>query len=367
MRQGVKRKEGRGYRRAMLALFVLLCIFVAITLALLWRVLTNYEAHTPRAALDHYFSLLDSRDYDAIKQDADFTPSDWNTWDDYFAYLESTFGPSPGGFTYRRFSAPETLSSSGKDSAPGDAQTQRYAVFDGEREIGQMLLYEDPDAAHGWRVSALPEYKEAYTVTAPGHAQVTVNNVPLDAEGEGVKRHPLDDFAAFPETSEAPVLLEYALEPTLHEPAFSATGPDGADCVVEIDETLHTVEVRVPLTGEQKEEYGGYMQAAAQSYASFVTDDNSLQELQSHLYPDTDLAFRMAGFNHDWYLEHEGFGFENIRMDNMVSCSETCFSGDIHFDYLIYQQGVVHTFPTSYHMSFTERDGQWLLLELQVR
>ena len=363
MEKTPKKTKWHGYRRAMLALFVLLCIVVAVVLALLWRTLTEYEAHTPRAALDHYFLNLSEKEYSTIQQDADFVPTTLNSWEDYFAFLNTTFPKAPGEYTYRRMAG--STGSSAVQAAESGGITQYYAVYDGEQQVGEVLLHEDPNAAHGWRVSTPAQYLPGYTVTAPVHAQVYVDKHLLNPQGDNVSRLPVEAFSFLPK-EQAPVLLQYLVEPTLQQPVFTIEGPNGAPCEVDIDPEAHTVQATVVPSDAQQEEYAGYIEQAAISYASFVTDDNTLYELQTHLYPGTDLAQRMAGFYQGWYLEHEGFGFENMQVDHITSYSESVFAGEISFDYLIYQQGNVYTFPTRYHMLFTLQGERWLLLELQV-
>ena len=356
------KKKKSGYRKGMLAFFLTLCVVVGLLLVLLWQILARYETTTPRAALDGYFALLSSRNYDQIRLQADFTPSELNSWDDYFLFLNHTFGETPKNLSYRRMSSATGGAASGTASA-----AQCYAVYSGEEKLGEVALYPDETAPHRWRASAVTTLSAAYTLTAPGHAAVYVNELLLDPAAESVQQQPLEGFESLPEGQAGSVLLRYTVEPTLSAPVFSGTGPDGTPCELAVDDQNHTVSVAVSLSPETQAAYAAAIEAAAKSYATFVTDDNTLGNLQSHLYPNTDLAARMAGFYRGWYLDHEGYDFQNIAVQNIVSTSEDTFTGEITFDYLVYQKGKTHTFPTTYQMYFALYQDQWKLLELQVR
>ncbi len=340
------------YAKAMLALFCIFCLVIAALLFLLWQGLARYETTTPRAAMDGYFSLLAEKQYAALQAQADFSPSAMDSWEDYYAFLHSRFGEKPGGFRYRRVA--------------GTAEGQHYAVYEGEEKRGELALYADKEAPHHWRVSAITDLQAPYTVTAPGHATVLANGQPLNAGAEGVTRELLAGFEALPEEAR-PLLLHYPLEPSLQTPVFTATGPGGLPCDITTDSAAATALVTVPLEEEAAAEYTARLEAAAKSYATFVTDDNTLGDLQTYLYPGTELASRMAGFYRGWYLEHQGYDFQNMQIQSLTSTSTNTFSGEITFDYLVYQYGTTHSFPTRYLMYFALYEGNWRLLELQVR
>ncbi len=361
-----QQQKRHGYRNGMLALFVVLCLVVGAVLVFVWQALEKYESTTPKAALDTYFLQLAAEDYGAIQAGADFAPSALNGWEDYYLCLQRTFGSEPSLLSYRRV-AGESGDTPAVTLGQNAAGPQRYAIFNGEEELGKVLLYPEAGLPHGWRVSAVVEEGAAYTVTAPGHAAVVVNGVPLDPNGPNVQRTICTGFEALPDEELQPQNLVYTLEPTLVPPEFTATGPAAVACTVEVNRQNHSAAVTVPLTPNEQEEYTALIEAAAKSYATFVTNDGSLRDLQTHLYPGTDLAARMANFYGGWYLEHEGYDFANMAVENLVSTGLGTFSGEITFDYLVYKGGATHTFPTRYEMYFARYGEDWRLAELQAR
>lgn len=365
------KKAGKisGFGKFLLVFALVLVLAVAGIWAYLWQVLVRFESTTPRAALDYYFAQLEAGDTEWLRAGADFTPDDLNSWDDYLRWVEEHFGGhSAAQLRYQQLAQAE------------GAGSQRYTVYSGEQALGEVMLHPDTDAEHGWAVSAEVTYLPGYTVTAPGDVAVLVNGHPLAQSGADTTTTPVAHFEALADRQMAPTVVEYKMAPTLYEPDFAADGPDGMQCEWTVDTENRSAQVQLVLDDAQQEACAQALEAAAKSYATYVTGDSSFADLRQHLYPDTALFANMAGFDSSWYIDHEAYVFEDVQVSGIRPAGAHAFSGDISFNYIVRQAGYMpgenvsytegysdHTFPSSYHMSFVQSGGVWLLLDLQVQ
>lgn len=349
-----KRRLSR-YAKGLIAFTFLLAILVTIVLFVLWNILSNYEKTTPRAALDAYFSNLYSQKYDPILKESGFVADELNTEEDYIALLHSIYGSDSQALTYRQVAM--------SSEEPG----QKYAVYSGEEKLGEVILIADEKARHGWTARSAYDYMLPYTITAPGHAEVMVNGQPLSQQDPDAVITPVATFVDLPDPEQIPYTVTYQTEPTLAIPEFFAATPGGLPCDVTVDQETHTVNVAVPVSQEQIDAYTPVAESVSKVYANYVSEDASFGDLSVHLYPDTPLFGKMGSFYAGWYANHDSFAFRDMVVSNFVSTSDTTFTADISFVYEVYMGAEMHEFPTLYHLSFAQYNGEWRLLDLQTQ
>lgn len=348
-----KKKKKNKFGLGLLVLIVALAIIIAIVLFALYKGLERFESTTPRAAIDDYFSLLAAEDYEQIKADSQFTPDEFNSWEDYTTFLHEQFGDTPGGYQYRQV------------GGGGEDGEQTYAVYDGEERIGEVVITPSESARHGYTVRASLNYLDSYTVKAPGYVTVSVNGAELPREGEGVAVTPIDIFDELPE-DQRPTTIEYTLEPSLAEPAVVATDPNGVECTLTVDESARTMTVAVPVSEEQKAQWASQMEGAAKEYSLFISENGSWAAFNAYLYPGTQYATDVRSFQDVWYADHDSYAFNNMEVRNITPTSPTTFEGEIEFDFDVTFQGDVQTFHSHYRMAFAQHGDQWLLLNTQM-
>ncbi len=126
-RQPRKKRTPR-YLITILAIIIVNSIVIALVLNWMYGALLRYEATTPEAALDRYFSSLSAGDFTKIRAEADFVPNEYNSWEDYEAYLAGTYDGTTA-LKYRK------MASDREDA-------QRFAIYAGEEKKGELYLSE---------------------------------------------------------------------------------------------------------------------------------------------------------------------------------------------------------------------------------
>jgi hypothetical protein len=80
------------YWFVLLALVIVNAIVITFVLRWLYGTLVDFEATTPRRAIEGYFAELASGERDGLMRDAHFEPDGQSGWDDYFAQISERFG-----------------------------------------------------------------------------------------------------------------------------------------------------------------------------------------------------------------------------------------------------------------------------------
>lgn len=349
--QQTKQKKGLGFGKGLAVFAGVLAVAIIACLVALYGILANYEAETPTYAIGQYFQRLHSGKLDEIREDANFTPDAYNSWDDYFAVVNQMYGEVPeDGLLYRRTSR----------EAPKN--TVVYAVYRGEEELGEVYL-EERDG--GWRVYAPVEYQAGYAVTAPQFADVYCNGTLLEKDTAEATTPP--GYQTLPEGYTAPQMLYWQGPATLLPAEYTATGASGKECLLLADEETRSITVAAAIPQELATELEGRMETVANCYARLISQDASFTELAAYLVRGTDFYERMRTFDNMWYVPHERYVFKDAVFSGLVLYSENCAAGRIDFTYEVYQGANLHTFPSSYQMAFVrDENGAWMLCDLQV-
>ncbi len=354
MKQTRKKKHLSGYGKFLIAFACVMAAIVCAALFWVYGALARFETTTPRAAILDYFAALSAGNLEPLKEASGFEPDELNTWNDYFSELKRKFSGDAEQFDFRQvMTADKTIE-------------QVYAVYDGEKRLGELVLRPNKEAEHGYSVSAPAVFTTAYKVTAPGHVTVLANGTPLAKDGEDVVKTEVAGFESLPE-DQRPVMYEYTLPPAIKQPQFAAESTTGGEVLLDIDDEAHTVKATVALTPEEEAACKDRMQTVAMAYSAFITGDSGFDGLSQYLVPGTPLYENTSTYYNGWYLDHEDSYPEDVNVTNLLSLSETCFSGDIQFTYVVMREGVQHTFPSNYYMNFTGQPGAWLLLDMQTR
>lgn len=335
----------------MLILIVALAVIIVIVLTVLYKSLENFETTTPRAAIDSYFSQLAAEDYEQIKADSDFAPDEFNSWEDYTAFLHDKFGDTPGGYRYRQI------------GGGGEAGGQTYAVYDGDERIGEVILTPSETAEHGYTVRASLKYLDSYTVSAPGHATVYVDGVELPREGEGVTVTPNELFEGY---EDPPTAIQYTLSPSLAEPVVTVKGPNGEDGSLIINEENRTMSAVLPLDTEQEAQWALRMEDAIKAYSLFISEDGTFANFNQYAYPGTTYIQNVQTFQAVWYADHDSYAFNNMEVRNITATSPTTFEGEIEFDFDVGFQGEIKHYHSHYRMGFALYGDRWLLFNTQT-
>ena len=378
-----------------LAIFGLVCILASImVIQVVYSRLVIYEAGTPNAALRDFFIELTAGNLENVRRDSGFdekSPEERALFDQRITELY--VNKNPNDFTYRRIASNDP-----------DGRIV-YAIYLGREKLGEVYMYslngkvsdsinsvdEFLESTEGdaprWRIVAPIEiktepvveddpelvYLAPVTITAPDSVTVYVNGEALDpASAIDTKEMKSEVFEALPAgyTVTLPKILTYQSEKYTVEPVITATGRGGERIDPSYNEEERLYEIIAssvtPVTVSEREEYSARMIAVAKSYALFISRDGTLYTLSQYLYPGTDFAARMSGFDNQWYGSHSNYEFSELEVHDVVKYADDVFVGRMTFDFIVDFYSGQRTFETDYTMLFVNSGGQWLLAGLTV-
>ena len=377
-----------------LAIFALVCILASImVIQVVYSRLVIYEAGTPNAALRDFFAELTAGNLEDVRRDSGFdekSPEERALFDQRITELY--VNKNPKDFTYRRIASNDP-----------DGRIV-YAIYLGKEKLGEVYMYslngkvsesinsvdEFLESTEGdtprWRivmhieiktepVENNPElvYLAPITITAPDSVTVYVNGEAQDpASAIDTQEMEAEVFEALPAgyTVTLPKVLTYQSEKCTEEPVITATGRGGERIEPSYNEEERHYEIVAssvkPVTDAEREEYSARMTAVAKSYALFISRDGTLYTLSQYLYPGTDFAARMSGFDNQWYGSHSSYEFSELEVHDVVKYADDVFVGRMTFDFIVDFYSGQRTFETDYTMLFVNSGGQWLLAGLTV-
>ena len=374
-----KRKGSRYWK--LLAIFALFNVLVIIlTVQFIYGRLLVYEAGTPNAALRQFFLEVTEGDFEAAKRDAGFLNRIQEEQDAFDRGMrEIYYGRKPEDFNCRRIASNDP-----------DGRVVYGVYVDGEK-LGEIFMYSMGKAVDSigsvnefletteagavtWKI--VPqiefEYLPPVTISAPNTVEVYVNGRALEpADAIDVKLTEMSIFEWLPEgySVNLPSTLTYKTESMLTEPEVTVQGL-GATPEMSYNSERRHYEITSPenydVTSAEWEEYSARMITIAKAYATFISEDGTLQTLRQYLYPNTDFAARMSGFDNQWYAAHSSYEFSGLEVKEISKYADDVFVGHMVFDYVVNFFTGQRTFPSDYTMLFVNSGGRWMLADLRV-
>ncbi len=336
------------FKFTLLALTLVLAVVVWGLLDTLWTNMEAFEAASEIGAITEYFDNFAQGDYETAVKTSGFVFDEKNTQEDYIRYLRETYGSD---FSDLRFAGSD-------GEVPGQ---KAYRIYNGDTRLGSVTLIPVEGQKRNWKVISDVELSPELTVTAPSFVTVLANGLPQTPNEESAVNHP--DFADLTEHITVPQTVTYTVGGYLYTPVITGA-VEGYPCVVTEKENNREITVSVPE--EKKAEIEGYMTDFSQLYARYVTEDASFAALKPKMLQGTEFYEKVRTFYSGWYTTHTGYEFRNLQITDVVMADENHFSGTIQFDHVIFRGKKEDVFPSHYRLSFTCKDGQWLLADLKI-
>ena len=343
----------KNYLKLLVIIAIVSSIIIAISLVVLWQFLLQFEKSTPRYALDNYFINLQEKNYDAIKNNSNFTPDEFNTWEDYFEYLQNNLGYNNSELLYR-----QTVSEK-------ENNAKSYIVYHNDEKIGIINLKLNENNTYDAYVNANYEYN--YKIITPKFIDVFVNGVKLSNQNTTIETTAIKEFQELNEN--APSIITYTLPPMLFVPEITGKTPNGDVQKIEFNEDENIININAIIDDKTKKIYEEKLISTAKDLATFITGDNDYWGIEKHLYPNAKIINSINDYSSYWYIDHQSFDFSNIIVEDLIKTSETTFTGVISFDYHIIKdlRGKNHTFPSKYRMDFAKNNDEWYLIDLLIQ
>lgn len=197
-------------------------------------------------------------------------------------------------------------------------------------------------------------------ILAPEGCTVQVNGTPLGSEYR-TGSQAAAGYESLPQGCEAPQAEAYRIEGLLMEPEITAVTADGTACAVAAptEGEVRTVSVTTPVPEAQAGEYWAAAEQAAKTYAAFISSDAGRGELNALLLPGTEFWQAMQEFYNGWYIDHTGYGYENLQRLSLTSAGENAFTAELSFDYLVYRGAREYRYPSRYRLDFLKTANGW--------
>lgn len=345
MRYQAKKQKTKFFHITVIYTIILLLAAMTI-LTLLWNSLSSYESSTPKFALRPVVAALEQGDYAQVMTVCGIETADFFDEEQYVSYMKGILGEPGKTLTVREISS----------SDPG---VKTFDVSANEKKGVRFYLREEGDS---YRISQAEIPTREYVIYAPGFVTVLVNGTALIGTESASK--PISSFRGLDDTL-APRMAEYRVKGFIEEPDIRLADISASDSQKEIlsdDSILFTV-----FAAEDERAFLEKTALnAAQVYARFVCTDAERSELKRLILPDTPFEDVVDNFSNYWYIEHESYGFENIKTENILKYSPDHFTAEVSFDYTIQKGNIHRVYPAHYRLAFLNRNGKYWLVNLEL-
>ncbi|MEG2144541.1 MAG: hypothetical protein RRY40_04345 [Oscillospiraceae bacterium] len=107
-------------------------------------------------------------------------------------------------------------------------------------------------------------------------------------------------------------------------------------------------------------------EAAAKAYANYISNDLKFDEIKGYFLPNTDTYSNLQTFYNGWYIPHDSFTFENMKISDPRELSGDFLSCDVSFNYVVTKGFRRHEYPSDYHIVIACTPHGYLVSSLTV-
>ncbi len=338
---------------------VLNLIAIFCGLSYVRRNLASYEASMPVYAAEAAAAIFEVRDYDQIAEKCGFIPTDFCSEQSFRDYLDSRLQSAEHiEYKKQRSSADETT----------------YLLKANDEPLARAILRreEKPDAfgRSRWKIAAFQdvyEFTAPYTISAPEFVTVSVNGIPLGEKNLRDSTELLGSYDGLPDSFARPKQRTYQVEGLLSEPTLSAAADNGCTCTLVPDQNdPHHLTATVQPNAQDAEAASAAATQVAQKYARFITQDASFRDVAAHLIPGTEYYNKIKTFYNGWYIDHNSYSFENMKIESLAQYDTDHISCKLSFLYVIQKGQKRFEFPSIYDVYLVRTDKGWKVADLLV-
>lgn len=342
---------------SLLALSV--CLLVGLGgLSWVWNYLVEYEKSNPQHAVREILTLYQAGDYAGAMARAGVKESGFFTASEYEAYVKKALGDLDEVKIYE-------TQAEGKKAyrLKGSSGSGIRFVLDemsGKLKYGLPLYQakEDTVATQSWQIYA------------PPHVKVNVNGTELTQEYRAQNAKGCSAFDGLKDAGLAPVQSVYKITGLINPPEISLSGIPKEEYHMQASDG--TISITLYPSDVKRVLYEEIALETAKTYAKFVSRDAKFAELKKYLYPETKFYDSIRNYSNYWYIEHDSISFENVKVQNTVEYSETHFSTEVSFDFVVNKSATEkmrafsRTYPTGYRLSFLKIENGWQAANIEI-
>ncbi len=317
------------FKKGILLLAAVYAVLIAVGLCIFYVYLGRYEARHPVGAMNAYFAALKKGDTADICQNSEFPFDTYNTESIYIEYISEKYKNGEGSWQY---------ASVDDDTDPN---TDKYAVYEDGKQYGTLYLTRDGD---GWRVRSDWAYTQE-TVLSSSYP-LLVNGAPLTMS---CIREPIELFT---DAMQSPPFVSDCTVKTLLKPTVTLT---------EGEAVLSEQDGKVLVTKKPHETDAvtlkSLAETVARTYACFISGDATLEQMNALITAGTPFAKGLRAYDQKWYNQHVSVEFQNMQVSDAVMWSDTAFSVEVRFDFVVNRAYDSHTYPTAYQVAFEKAEN----------
>lgn len=339
--------------------FILPLLIVSTFFAGLYGYLYGFENYNSEIFLNEYLEWVKTDNYKEIMKYNDIKTDKFNTEKEFMMYLNREYGENHNSTVLM------------KESSISTENEEYYKVQFNGKNIKQFKLVKHGEKKlhffNEWKV-VKPEtnvYTESVKILAPIGINVYVNDVMLDDEYLSQEEEILTHYKGIKdENHNHPKLIGYKVDNLMAVSSVYAKREDGRMCDIALDNDVYKVSLDYPYT--DLDDLKQFAEDFAKQYASFIAMDAKFSELKKNIYQDTEFYDTLYEFYNGWYPEHDSFGFENVKTDNMKWYDENHVSVQVRFNHFVMSPKYNRRdYSVAYEIFLVNIDGKWLVAELK--
>ncbi|GEM_PF-1074756 len=339
--------------------FILPLLAVSIFFTGLYGYLYGYENYNSEVFLNKYLELIKADNYKEIMKYNDIKTDKFNTEKEFSMYMNKEYGEK------------HDIAIIMKESSLSTENEEFYKVQFNGKAIKQFKLIKTGEKKlryfSEWRVEK-PEtnvYAESVKIFAPIGVDIYVNEVLLDKENLSSEEEIFPHYKGIKDKSHNhPKLVCYKVDELMAVSSVYAKRKDGRLCDVALDNDVYKVTSGIPSNdlGELEQ----FAEDFAKQYAAFIAMDAKFSDLKQSIYQDTEFYDTLKEFYNGWYPEHDSYGYENVKSENMMWYDENHASVQVKFNHFVTSPKYKRRdYPVAYEIYFVKIDGKWLVAELK--
>lgn len=296
-----------------------------------YALLTEYEMSTPENAVLHVINELKERNAEYFVKEGNLKISPLETPPDIFK--------SFGEIDEDKISFEEK-------------EKNLYVIKEGRNPLVLVELKKIKQEGKRFEVfvpdsvQLLVKMEKAVKVIVPENAQVKINGITMGKDSS-VKANPITEEAFGITINNAQKLTMdcYELKGLFCPPQIEVTA---------FDEKLHRREEKETIyfysdyNGDRGGEIAEFAKKVSMAYANFISNDLKFDDIKGYFIPETDTYSNLQSFYNGWYIEHDSFSFENLKIEEIMKYSPNHFSVRIKFDYIIKRPYHSYSYPSDY-------------------
>ncbi|MEG3030117.1 MAG: hypothetical protein RR827_06925 [Oscillospiraceae bacterium] len=330
---------------------------VTATLILLWLFLGDYQKNLPQNFAEKILKAYQTTDVQTIKK--------------YSKDVSGSGGADEERANYYRENIKLDKLYFYKATEKKQGEIEYEFVAQGQEVATLTLGATGKKSGFGFPKYEIISLKECplteYCITAPYDVQLYIDGEIIDQQYITDEQVVVDNFV--PIAQEEFKTSVYRIGDLPHIDTLSAVSEDGCECTVVWSEEHDSARVEKTVSDQQEKEILDFTIDFSQSYSMFATQQygNRMATL-SRVYPGTDFYNALLLYTNEWGESYTYDRFDNRVIDNIVRYSQTEFSCDIRFNYvIIFDDGTEKSYPYSMTYYLTKHTGQMLLVDMQSR